>query len=211
MALATYSDLKTAITDWQARNDLSTKADDFIDLAEAFFNVKFRQMQMEKEDTMVTVADTATVNLPSDYLAMIKLCISDDPSPLELVSLKFIDDRYQKDLRDRPRVYAFNFDEGTPRIKLGATPDAVYTININYFYGIPALSDSNTTNWLLTKFPNLYLSGCLYEACKYIKDFEQAALFASEVNTLLTVFEDSGRKDRVSQQRVNAQVIRNVV
>ncbi len=211
MALATYSDLKQAIQDWKARSDLATKADDFIDLAEAFFNVKLRQLQMEKQDTITTTADNAIVSLPSDYLGMINLSLSDDPAPLEMVSLKYIDDRFEVAQVGRPRYFALPYDEGVAKIKLAPTPDSVYTLNINYFYGIESLSDSNTTNWLMTKYPNLYLSTCLYEASKYIKDFEEANIFAAEIATLLSVFESAGRRDRTPQQRFSQKVVYNVV
>ena len=39
---------------------------------------------------------------------------------------------------------------------------------------IPALSDSNTTNWLLTLSPDVYLFGALAEACLFAP--EKAAL-----------------------------------
>lgn len=211
MALATYSDLKQAIQDWKARSDLATKADDFIDLAEAFFNVKLRQLQMEKQDTLATTANEPLVILPTDYLGMINLSLSDDPAPLDMVSLKYIDDRFQVAQASRPRYYALQYDEGVAKVKLAPEPDSVYTLNINYFYGIEPLSDSNTTNWLLTKYPNLYLSACLYEACKYLLDFEQASIFANEVNILLNVFEASGRRDRTPQQRFTQKVVYNVV
>ena len=39
-----------------------------------------------------------------------------------------------------------------------------------YWQDIPALSDSNTSNWLLASRPDLYLYGALMQAGPYIKD-----------------------------------------
>jgi len=36
MAISTYSELKTAIADWTARDDLTSYIDNFIDLAETY-------------------------------------------------------------------------------------------------------------------------------------------------------------------------------
>ena len=211
MALATYSDLKQAIQDWRARSDLATKADDFIDLAEAFFNTRLRQLNMEKVGTLTTTATDPLVTLPADYLGLIKLSLASDPAPLEMVSLKSIDDHYLISHIGRPDVFALEFDSGTAKARFAPAPDSDYDLKINYYYGITPLSDANTTNWLLTKYPNIYLAACLYEAAKYCMDFEQAALYASEVNTLLTVLEAAGKRDRQSQQRINQRVVYGVV
>ena len=102
MALATYSDLKQNIQDWLARSDLSNKVDDFIDLAEAFFNLKLQTLNMQKIDTLTTTANEPTVSLPTDYLSMVMVSLSDDPSPIDKVSLKFINEKYRIAQAGRP-------------------------------------------------------------------------------------------------------------
>lgn len=211
MSLATYSDLKQSIQDWLARADLVTKADDFIDLAEAFFNMELRNLKMEKSDTISTLAGTTTANLPTDYLGLIKLSIANDPAPLQLVSKTFIQDKFRIAQTGRPQYFAFAPNAGTERVLFGPTSDSVYTLNIDYFYGITPLSDSNTTNWLFTKLPNLYLSVCLYEAAKYIKDYEAMALFKAEGLELLDAFKIADRRERQQQQSLRSQVMQGVV
>lgn len=41
--------------------------------------------------------------------------------------------------------------------------------SLTYFADVPALSDSNTTTWLLTKEPALYLYAALIEAAPYLR------------------------------------------
>jgi hypothetical protein len=61
---------------------------------------------------------------------------------------------------------------------------------------IPALSDSNTSNWVLASHPDVYLYGSLAEAFKYSMDDEQAAkydgLFRNGIQEILAL--DKQRK-----------------
>jgi hypothetical protein len=43
-------------------------------------------------------------------------------------------------------------------------PDGAYAAVLEYFAKVPALSNSNTTTWLLTNYPNAYLFGTFAEA-----------------------------------------------
>ena len=61
MAISTYSELKTAISDWMARSDVSGSAADFITLGEARLN-----RLLEVVATMTTlsgVVDSATIDI----------------------------------------------------------------------------------------------------------------------------------------------------
>ena len=55
MALNNYANLKTAIANFLARDDLTTEIDDFIDLTEADFNRRLRIRAMEVVDTSFTI------------------------------------------------------------------------------------------------------------------------------------------------------------
>jgi hypothetical protein len=58
------------------------------------------------------------------------------------------------------------------------TPDTGYTGELTYYGKITALSDSNTSNWLLAYAPDLYLYGALLEATPYLKDDERLATWS---------------------------------
>ena len=55
---------------------------------------------------------------------------------------------------------------------------------LHYYQTLAALSDSNTTTWLLDAFPNVYQSGALYYAYRDMPDIEKAGLMKG-------VFEDA--------------------
>ncbi len=63
-------------------------------------------------------------------------------------------------------------------IELIPTPDSDYTIEMVYRKNIPALA-SNSTNWLLTLAPDVYLYGMLLESAPYIKEDERIQVWAT--------------------------------
>ena len=50
------------------------------------------------------------------------------------------------------------------------TPDSGYTVEIGYIASVDALSDSNTSNTILSRHPDLYLHGALAGAYGYLLD-----------------------------------------
>ena len=67
MALDSYTNLKTAIANFLARDDLTSEIDDFIDLTEAYFNRRLRIRAMENVDSSFTI-DAETEALPTGFL-----------------------------------------------------------------------------------------------------------------------------------------------
>ena len=65
-----------------------------------------------------------------------------------------------------PKYYGW-WDQDT--IVIAPTPDAAYTIQINYILKDPGLSATNTTTYLSTYFPNGLLYACLAEAYGFLK------------------------------------------
>src|SRR3546814_507126 len=54
-----------------------------------------------------------------------------------------------------------------------------------YHKGVPALSDVETTNWLLTREPGLYLYGALTEASPYVADDARTLLWATQYKAIV--------------------------
>ena len=53
-------------------------------------------------------------------------------------------------------------------MRLGPSPSGGCTVEIVYQSGVPPLSDSNPSNWLLAAHPDCYLFGSLVEAESFI-------------------------------------------
>lgn len=168
MALDTYANLQTAINDW-LWNRSESSVTDFIRLVEVEVNRTVRHRKMHKRST-ASLSDQY-LSLPSDFISVVRLVLSTDPvreirlvTPDELADLRT---RYSGS--GRPRWYAVIGDT----IEILPTPDSTYTVELTYISNVPALTDSNTSNWLLASFPDVYLYGALVEAAAYLREPEQ--------------------------------------
>jgi len=176
MAITTYSELKTSVADFLNRDDLTSAIADFIALGEAQMNRDIRHYSMIKRS--VAEIDTRYSSLPTDFLEPIRLHIDDSyQTRLELTSL---DDMLQlrnntANATGKPQYYAIVGDS----IEVYPTPDADYNTELMYYAKIDALSDSNTSNWVLSSHPDAYLYGSLMQSAPYLKDDNRLTVWAS--------------------------------
>lgn len=174
MALSTYSELQSSIAGWLTRTNLTSRIPDFITLCESRVNKTLRVRQMEARAT--ATFDEEYEELPSDFLEIRQLKLNTDPEHyLEYLTPAVLTAKYGNYGPSRPRAYAIIGEE----IRLRPVPDGSYTAELAYYQKIPALSDSNTTNWLLTKAPDVYLYGSLLEAEPYIRNEQRATLWVA--------------------------------
>jgi hypothetical protein len=176
MALDTYANLQQSVIDFSHRSDLDAKIPDFIRLAEDKVYALIESDRQDVKTTLSTVADQEYVTLPTDFIEFRSLSIANNGFTGTLDYLA--PDQYQNQYTDStsgfPRVYTIIGDA------LYARPiaDAIYTLNAVYSARLATLSVSNTTNWLLTNYPMVYLYASLEQLAKYIKD--EAAALANE-------------------------------
>lgn len=168
MSITTYATLKASIPTWTHRADLSTLADDFIDLTEARLSRDMLVSQQEARAT--TTASTEYLAMPSDCLSIRNIQLNTSP----VRELVYVTPMEMDRLADNGTVlsrYTIVGDE----IQLNATSSN--SLEIAYYAKVPPLSDSNTTNWLIDTYPDVYLYGCLAEAFKYTGNDAQAAKY----------------------------------
>ena len=175
MALTTYSELKTAIANWLDRSDLDDRIPEFIQLAEARHRRDFKIRRMETRVTANTIADTEYYYLPDNFVAMRNIQLNTDPkTSLEYLTPEQMDRVRAGSNTGKPKAYSIignNF-------QLRPIPDAVYEIEMLYYKYFTALSDSNTTNDMLTYHPDLYLYGALVEAEPYLQNDKRIQTWA---------------------------------
>jgi len=185
MAITTYAELQSAITDFLNRDDLDAKAPTFISLAESNLSRDIRHWRQEKRST--AEIDTQYSAIPADFLEAVRFYItSGDTRPLELISQAEMLDRKYNNLNTsgQPAYYAITAGE----IEVYPVPDGTYTAELYYYSEIEALSDSNTSNWMLQYFPDAYLYGSLIHSAPYLKDDSRlqiwAALYQSAIDAI---------------------------
>lgn len=167
MALATFSDLQTAIANWTHRSDLTSITSDLITLAEARINGDLDARFQDSTATLSTVAGTETVALPTDVINIRSVFVD----TAQQVTLKYVTPDqfrtlYPYDTSGVPNVYTVIGSS----LYLAPVPDGVYSLPITYKARVPAISVGSPTNWLLTTYPNVYLYAALLECAPYIKD-----------------------------------------
>ena len=164
MALSTFAELKSSIADWLNRDDLTSVIPDFITLAEAQMNRSIRHWRMEKR--VETTLDEQYENLPSDFLETLELTLTDGDM-LTLIATADMQRRKRDSVTSgKPKYYRVSSDQ----FEFYPAPDSSYTLSLQYYGKTPALSDSNTSNWILEYAPDLYLYGSLLQAAPYLGD-----------------------------------------
>jgi hypothetical protein len=155
----TYSELKTAIADFLHRTDLTTQISGFIERAEAAL---FREINVK--DLRVSVTGTTTgeyVTLPDDFSEVVR------------VTCTYSGTEYDLDYGSQPIDYTmtapkyYALENNKLRI-FGTSTGQAYTLY--YTPKMSALSDSNTSNWLLANASDLYLYASSLEAARYMRD-----------------------------------------
>lgn len=181
MAFTTYAELQTAIGSWLNRSDLTSTIPDFITLAEAQLQRDLDHWQMTTRDTLSV--STQYTSLPADFYALKRLSVDGAKRALKAMSANEMQDaRYTSDdTAGEPRYYAVTGGS----LEVFPTPDDTYTVNIVYKTTFDALSDANTSNWLLTEAPDAYLYGALMQSAPFLVDDKRIAvwqtLYASAV------------------------------
>jgi len=174
MAIGTYSELKTSVANFIARDDLTDKIPDFISLAEARMNRELQARSQEKRATASITSGDPYVSLPTDLRQIRLVKLNTSPTEvLEYYTPVKLEELYSTNTSGKPRGYTIIGGE----IKFGPTPDSDYTAEIVYSEGIPSLSDTNTTNTILLRHPDAYLYGSLAVATVYLLDDQKTAVY----------------------------------
>lgn len=177
MALTTYALLKTTIANYLNRTDLTSYLGDFITLTESRLNRELRVREMVNIDTSTTtVAGTQSYSLPSGFLEASAVIYQSNPYR----TLRFMANG------DFYRQYNVTQTSGLPtfftivgeKILLGVAPDSAETLQIDFYKTLTPLSESNTTNTILTNYPELYLYGALAESSPFLMQDERLNTWA---------------------------------
>ena len=209
MALSNYSELKSSIANWLNRSDLTTEiAEDFIVLAEKDFNSKLRIRSMVTQTT-ITI-DAETENLPSGFLQVRDFYILNGGTkyPLKYITPAQMDQIKCSSTAGMPETFTILGDN----FRFAPTPGSSYTATINYYKEFDPLSSSNTTNYILTNHPSIYLYGALYHAANFLGGVEprQVQQWQQQYVTALERLERNDREDQYGnaplQQRSDVTV-----
>lgn len=202
MAIATYAELKTAIGDWLNRDDLDSVIPNFISLAEAQFNrsIRHRKMVTRSDATL----DTPYFAVPSDWLQTIRFQLNTNPvTPLLFVTPEqALEESMVYSAGQQPLFYTTIGQQ----FQVVPTPNTSYDAELLYYAKIPALSDSTTTNWLLTESPDLYLYGALIQSAPYLKEDDRINVWAGLYQRLFDDMMLADERARIGSSKLKTRI-----
>ena len=173
----TYEELKTKIRDYTEVGS-SVLSDTILNgiIEDAEFRI-FRDVDSDNNRRYATanlVVNTRFIQTPDNALIVRSAQIIDSDGTTSANNRDFLQ------WRDTSFMSEFNNLEttGVPKyyswwdknhLVFAPTPDATYTIQLNYILKDAGLSSTNTTTYLSLNFPNGLLYACLVEAFSFLK------------------------------------------
>jgi hypothetical protein len=209
MAIGTYAELQTAVANWLDRDDLTDRIPEFIALAEARMNRALRIAIMLNVDqttlggAATLVAGTRDYALPSGYLQMLDFHLRTSPIiTLSYITPENMNRMWAGSQSGIPKSYTIFSDNstGTPikSVRLGPAPASASDYSITFYKKIDALSDSNTTEAMLTNNPDVYLYGSLLEAEPFLMNDQRVQLWSAALREAINEIQLQDNRDRHS-------------
>jgi len=204
MPFDTYSALQTAILNRINRAsdaEAASNCPDWITLAENEMRIALTKIMVRQGET---VANSFSISseytaLPTGFYRMRTIKLNTNPIiQLEWETPAIMNRRDSSAGAGLPRYCTI---EGNS-LRVYPTPDMAYTATFSY-YALPALSVSNTSNWMLANYPKLYLVAAVAEAAAHYENAEQAQLYELKRDQMLNAIYAS---DGADQQGVSLRM-----
>ncbi len=173
----TYTELVDKIRDYTEVNSnvlTSTIVNGFIENAEFRLLRDVDSDSNRRYDTASLIINDRFINRPAGLLVVRSAQIVDSDGssqPDNREFLQYRDTSFMSEFNPTgetgvPKYYSLWDEE---KIVFAPTPDATYTIQLNYILKDPGLSSTNTTTYISLNFPNGLLYACLVEAYGFLK------------------------------------------
>ena len=203
MAISTKAELHTAVANWLNRSDLTDRIPEFISLAEAQLNRLLRTREMLVRST--ASATGQYISIPTDYLEMMNIELTSTSPPKRLIYITSDrSDDYREQQNNKTGTPDYYTIEGDS-IQLLPTPDATYTLQLNYYKDITAIAGlvDSGYNWLLTSHPDIYLYGTLLQSAPYLMDPQSIGTWGTMYSQSIQELQVSDDKSRYSGGTLN--------
>jgi hypothetical protein len=187
MAISTYAELQTAVSNWLDRSDLTSRIPEFITIGEAKIGRDVRARQMEQR---VSTTPTSTyVNLPSDYVEM--RGVRKEGSTVgwyDYITPDAFFSGFSSSNAGSSIKYTIFGDE----LIFPETPNG--DVELWYYKKLAALSSA--VNTLYTVNPDLYLYAALTASAPYLANDKRIAVWErlyAQARDSVNVAHESGR------------------
>lgn len=207
MALDTYSDIQSALSNWLARSDINQYLPDIVLLAEQRLvrDLRIREIEVSFSDTIssgeLDIPNSSGTNIFTE-LKHARLDVAGG-HPMKMREADWIYERYPNRIATaRPDYIAIDGD----KFIFGPYPDSDYTVKGTYYKKPLVLSDTNTTNEWITNVPDALLMAALSETAPFLRDDARVPIWESKYIRLMKGYNanykrQARRESRVSYER----------
>lgn len=177
LTIASYSDLITLAAATLNRTDLSDYVPSWVTMAEGQITDRLiaegpvRQMMGRSDATI----DSEYIAVPTDFEGAKAIYLAPNYLPLDFISPEEIVQRKTLYPNESGDPKAFSVVGG--ELQFWPWNDGTFTGEMTYWKRIPALSASNTSNWLLVRRPDVYLYTTLIQSAPFLNDDERLAVW----------------------------------
>lgn len=214
-----YADLVTAVSDYCENNFPTADMNIMIKQAEQRIYNTVQIANLRKNVTGVTVSGNKYLSLPDDFLSVYSIAVypngGGDYLYLLNKDVNFIREAYPNSTdTGKPKHYAL-FGPNSSNVNeltaiLGPTPDAIYGIELHYYYYPESIVTANTT-WLGDNFDSVLLNATIYEASMYMRmETDMVALckdrYVQSIALLKNLGDGKQRMDAYRDGQVRVQV-----
>lgn len=188
MSFTTYDELVAEVLSFSERPDLAGKIDSFITLAEAEINRRIESLSIEDREYINTIAGQEYYVLPRNYRGFRALRARMPHGVITVTTPQAINKVKQAQDRATGREIfaAFHGNE----LQIYPIPADSYEIEMTFLQHAESLGVENPTNAILDRYPDLYLTGCMYYLSVFTKDKENASAYLSIFERLFPQIEE---------------------
>jgi len=172
MSVTNYTELQARVANELDRDDLASRIPEWIVECEARLNRILRCPEMEATSSLTQTAGVCT--LPANYLEYMSVSIA-TKGELKPLSVSQANTFFGGSPPSGTPRY-FSADKATSTLKI--YPTSSDTIDVRMYVALPALV-TNTTNWLLTKYPEVYIYGSLLPSASFLLDDARIATWGT--------------------------------
>lgn len=202
MAIKNYRELRAAVADWMDRPGLATPIPSVVEginvdrMAVFCSHIEAEFNRRVRTEDMVTIIfnsgceKQSVVLLPDNILGVRMVMITEQdaeyvtPEQFTKAAEIYCDKPIYTRVANQIHVYP----------EMAIADD----ITIVAYVTVPPLEGDDDSNWVLRKFPDVYLYGCLYEACAYVFDPEHEAIWREKFESAIAELIAHDQEDRWS-------------
>lgn len=202
-----YPTLCATMAEWINRSDLVSAIPDFVRNVELICNRQLRTQHQLSTVQAAVPTNTRYIELPGDFEEAYNVMFVGTPivqggnyTPSTIGGAQQNDGVLNNPV---PPVSPKGFTFERNYVSFYPAPSAANTLELQYYASIPPLDDYLTINWLLTRYPDIYLYGALAESAPYLNNDDRIQTWAARFSSAFSGAQQASDHRRVSGGPIN--------